>query len=198
MVLDPEKAEAQARHEHEHEHEHDIEDQRRPSTTHSYTTSSSNPEHHRRNDSHSSAGKEDPEPHHDALIPTTTLGGRSVADADVETAPCRATRSRAASSTRSRALTIVPRAQRRGLFGRFAIVPEVERPYDYKNSTKWGITVTISAATAAAPLGSAIFYRKFSLYSNKLLYPCPPTYRYGIHPVRLYLYNNLAIPDYHL
>ena len=65
-----------------------------------------------------------------------------------------------ASSARSRALTIVPRSKRRGLFGRFALLPEVENPYEYKNSTKWSITIIIAIATAAAPLGSAIFYRK--------------------------------------
>jgi hypothetical protein len=57
-------------------------------------------------------------------------------------------------------LSIVPRCKRRGLFGRFSIVPEVDRPYDYSNRTKWGITATISAATAAAPMGSSIFYRE--------------------------------------
>lgn len=64
------------------------------------------------------------------------------------------------SSTRSRALTIVPRSKRRGLLGRFAIVPEVERPFDYKRSTKWFITAVVALAAAAAPMGSAIFLRK--------------------------------------
>lgn len=68
------------------------------------------------------------------------------------------------SSTRPGPLVIVPRHKRRGLFARFAIVPEVEQPYDYKNSTKWGITLTVSIATAAAPLGSSIFYRKFQKF----------------------------------
>ncbi|TVY29592.1 MFS transporter [Lachnellula hyalina] len=58
----------------------------------------------------------------------------------------------------SRALSIVPRSRRRGLLGRFAcIIPEVERPYEYKNSTKWFITFIIALAAAAAPMGSAIF-----------------------------------------
>lgn len=70
------------------------------------------------------------------------------------------------SSTRSKAVTIVPRSQRRGLFARFAITPEVERPYEYKNSTKWWITATIALATLAAPLGSSIFYRKFAQDSS--------------------------------
>ncbi|KAM4057654.1 major facilitator superfamily protein [Hirsutella rhossiliensis] len=73
-----------------------------------------------------------------------------------------------ASSARSRPLTIVPRARRRGLFGRFTVVPEVERPYDYENSTKWGITATIAFATIAAPLGSAIFYPALPALSKEL------------------------------
>ncbi|TVY32359.1 MFS transporter [Lachnellula subtilissima] len=58
----------------------------------------------------------------------------------------------------SDALSIVPRSRRRGLLGRFAcIIPEVERPYEYKNSTKWFITFIIALAAAAAPMGTAIF-----------------------------------------
>lgn len=51
---------------------------------------------------------------------------------------------------------------------RFTIVPEVSRPYDYKNSTKWGITVTIAMATAAAPLGSSIFYPALPVMAREL------------------------------
>ncbi|KAI9048757.1 hypothetical protein LZ554_007588 [Drepanopeziza brunnea f. sp. 'monogermtubi'] len=61
-----------------------------------------------------------------------------------------------ASSTRSRALTLVPRAKRRGLLARLTLVPEVERPYEYKNNTKWFITFQVAIAAAAAPMGSAI------------------------------------------
>ncbi|KAK0728472.1 major facilitator superfamily domain-containing protein [Lasiosphaeria miniovina] len=53
---------------------------------------------------------------------------------------------------------VVPRAKRRGLFGRFAIIPEIESPYDYTNGTKWAITAVIALAAAAAPMGSGIFY----------------------------------------
>lgn len=98
--------------------------------------------------------------HQNDLVPAATVGepsGRGIYACEETCPPCR-TRSRA-SSTRSRPLTIVPRAKRRGLFGRFTLVPEVERPYDYKNSTKWTITAAISLATAAAPMGSSIFYR---------------------------------------
>ncbi len=64
----------------------------------------------------------------------------------------------ALSRTVSRALTVVPRAQRRGLFGQFAILPEVERPYEYRNKTKWLITLVVSLTAAGGPLGSSIFY----------------------------------------
>ena len=67
------------------------------------------------------------------------------------------------SSVRSRTLSVVPRSRRRGLLGRFAfIIPEVERPYEYKNSTKWFITLIVALAAAAAPMGSSIFLRRCS------------------------------------
>ncbi|UKZ58840.1 uncharacterized protein TrAtP1_000164 [Trichoderma atroviride] len=98
----------------------------------------------------------DVELHHDALVPTVSLATAAQAPATEQ----EAARSRSrASTTRSKTPKTVPRSQRRGLLGRFAVVPEVESPYEYKNSTKWGITLTIALATAAAPLGSSIFYR---------------------------------------
>ena len=54
----------------------------------------------------------------------------------------------------------VPRSQRRGLFGRFTLVAEVEEPKDYAKRTKWFITFIVSMAAMAAPMGSAIFFRK--------------------------------------
>lgn len=54
----------------------------------------------------------------------------------------------------------VPRAQRRGLFGRFTIVAEVTEPKNYPRSTKWFITFVVASAAVAAPLGSAILFRK--------------------------------------
>ncbi|KAH6899832.1 major facilitator superfamily domain-containing protein [Thelonectria olida] len=63
-----------------------------------------------------------------------------------------------ASSARSRPLSIVPRSQRRGLFGSITLVPEIPYPPDYKKSTKWGLTFIIALATAAAPLGSTVVY----------------------------------------
>jgi hypothetical protein len=64
-------------------------------------------------------------------------------------------------SVLSRTLSIVPRSKRRGLLGRLSIIPEVDRPYDYANGTKWLITLIVALAAAAAPLGSAIFFREY-------------------------------------
>ncbi|KAK1984820.1 major facilitator superfamily transporter [Colletotrichum cereale] len=71
-------------------------------------------------------------------------------------APAR-TRSRA-SSTRSRALSVVARSKRRGLFAQLAAIPEVDNPYNYTNKTKWTITLIIALAAAVSPMGSSIFY----------------------------------------
>lgn len=62
----------------------------------------------------------------------------------------------------------MPRARRRGLLARFAVVPEVERPYDCANSTKWGITTVAAVAAVAAPLGSSIFYPVLPALSREL------------------------------
>lgn len=72
------------------------------------------------------------------------------------------------SSVRSRPLSIVPHSKRRGLLGRFAIIPEVEWPHEYGNGTKWAITAIVALAAAAAPVGSAIFYRRLLFF---LVYP---------------------------
>lgn len=94
-------------------------------------------------------------------------GEPSAAQEDVE-----AVRSRSrASSTRSRALSIVPRSKRRGLLGRFSITPEVYRPYDYSNKTKWTLTLVVALAGAGAPLGSSIFYRTCLLVSIRRSLP---------------------------
>ena len=53
----------------------------------------------------------------------------------------------------------VPRSQRRGLFGRFTIVAEVEEPKHYSRRTKWYITFVVALAAVAAPMGSAIVFR---------------------------------------
>lgn len=57
-------------------------------------------------------------------------------------------------------LVTVPRSQRRGLFGRFTIIPEVEHPYSYRRSTKWFITAIVALAAIAGPMASAILMRK--------------------------------------
>jgi len=64
------------------------------------------------------------------------------------------------SSVRSRAVTIIPRLKRRGLLGQLAIIPEVTRPKEYTRKTKWLITLTVAIAAAAAPMGSAVFFRE--------------------------------------
>ncbi len=54
----------------------------------------------------------------------------------------------------------VPRSQRRGLFGRFTILAEVEEPKHYSRRTKWYITFVVALAAVAAPMGSAIIFRR--------------------------------------
>lgn len=54
----------------------------------------------------------------------------------------------------------VPRSQRRGLFGRFTILAEVENPKEYPRSVKWFITFVIAMAAIAAPIGSTLIFRK--------------------------------------
>ncbi|PMB63825.1 hypothetical protein BM221_010296 [Beauveria bassiana] len=71
-----------------------------------------------------------------------------------------------ASSTCARHAVIIPRSERCGLPSRFTILPEIENPYDSKRATRWGITATITVATAAAPLGSSIFLPFVLLPSN--------------------------------
>jgi hypothetical protein len=68
------------------------------------------------------------------------------------------------SSVRSRPLSIIPRSKRRGLLARLTVVPEVERPYEYKRSTKWLITFLVALAAAAAPMGSSIFFRELYIF----------------------------------
>ena len=96
---------------------------------------------------------------HDDIEHVVTLG-KSIGS--IENRSVRRAQSRA-SSTPSRPLSIVPRSKRRGILGRLTVVPEVDNPYDYKPSTKWGLTFIIALATAAAPLGSTIFYRKYTI-----------------------------------
>lgn len=73
--------------------------------------------------------------------------------------PARSRTQSRASSARSRPLTIVPRAKRRGLFATLTVIPEVERPYDYSRKTKWTITAIVALAAAGGPIGSNLMYR---------------------------------------
>ncbi len=57
---------------------------------------------------------------------------------------------------------MVPRSQRRGLFSRFTVIPEVENPYEYSNGTKWWMTIIVSIAAATSATGSSIFYREYT------------------------------------
>ncbi|KAL2131016.1 hypothetical protein VTI74DRAFT_5655 [Chaetomium olivicolor] len=75
-------------------------------------------------------------------------------DREEKTGGSRPQSQRASSFANTRA---VARAERRGLLGRFTLIPEVEKPYEYKNSTKWMITAVVALAAAAAPMGSGIF-----------------------------------------
>lgn len=56
----------------------------------------------------------------------------------------------------------VPRSKRRGLFGRFTVVAEVDEPKHYPRRIKWYITFVVALAAVAAPMGSAIIFRNGS------------------------------------
>jgi hypothetical protein len=72
-------------------------------------------------------------------------------------------RSKSRSSFVSGGLSLtIPRSKRRGLLGRFTVIPEVNRPYDdYSRRTKWTISLLVALAAAAAPMGSSIIYRTY-------------------------------------
>lgn len=107
---------------------------------------------HDKTEEHHDPGAEGPE----------GLDTGAVADSPTHTPPRSPTRSRA-SSARSRPLTIVPRAKRRGLFATLTVIPEVERPYDYSRKTKWTITAIVALAAAGGPIGSNLMYRMYCL-----------------------------------
>lgn len=137
--------------------------------------------HHRRGEKEARENDtdEEDEDHRNDLVPAATMGepsGEGIYACEPTCSPCR-TRSRT-SSIRSRPLAVVPRGKRRGLFAGLTVLPEVERPYDYKNSTKWAITATVSFAAAAAPMGSSIFYRKL------LLSPPPDLHTHTVGALR--------------
>ncbi|KAI9892023.1 MAG: hypothetical protein M1814_002218 [Vezdaea aestivalis] len=57
-----------------------------------------------------------------------------------------------------RTATRVSISNRRGLFAMVALIPEVEQPYSYSNSTKWLITFVVAVAGSVAPFGSGIIF----------------------------------------
>ncbi|KAL2808095.1 MFS general substrate transporter [Aspergillus granulosus] len=62
----------------------------------------------------------------------------------------------------------VPRSQRRGLFGRLSLIPEVTNPYSYSNGTKWWMTVIVSFASITSSTGSSIFYPALAQVADDL------------------------------
>ncbi|KAA8644077.1 hypothetical protein EYZ11_005460 [Aspergillus tanneri] len=62
----------------------------------------------------------------------------------------------------------VPQSQRRGLLGRFSIIPEVTNPYTYGNGTKWWMTVIVSFAAITSSTGSSIFYPALAQVADDL------------------------------
>ncbi|KUI68027.1 MFS antiporter QDR3 [Cytospora mali] len=68
----------------------------------------------------------------------------------------------------TRALVIVPRSERRGLFGHFAIIPEVTNPYDYGHGTKWAMTIIVALAAATSSTGTSIFYPALGMVAKDL------------------------------
>ncbi|KAL1966768.1 hypothetical protein VTN77DRAFT_3965 [Rasamsonia byssochlamydoides] len=62
----------------------------------------------------------------------------------------------------------VPRLKRRGLFGQFTLIAEVENPKTYPRKTKWFLTFVVAMAAVAAPMGSSIFFPSLSQVSRDL------------------------------
>jgi hypothetical protein len=60
----------------------------------------------------------------------------------------------------------VPRLERRGLLGRFTLIPEITIPNHYPRRTKWLITAIVALAAAAAPMGSAIILPALTIVSH--------------------------------
>lgn len=64
-------------------------------------------------------------------------------------------------------IVVVPRLERRGLLGRFSVIPEITNPREYGNGTKWAMTVIVSFAAITSSTGSSIFFR-----GCYCLFPC--------------------------
>lgn len=54
---------------------------------------------------------------------------------------------------------LVDRSQRRGFLPQLTLVPELQDPRTYSNSTKWLLTSLVAVAGAMSSTGSSIFYR---------------------------------------
>lgn len=63
---------------------------------------------------------------------------------------------------------VVPRLSRRGLFGQFTLLAEVENPKTYSRRKKWFITFIVAWAGATAPMGSAILFPALSQVTKEL------------------------------
>lgn len=118
---------------------------------------------HRRHSSTSSNDDDEAEEHHDPEPEGPEGLNTDILTPQISTAAARARSHSRASSARSRPLVVVPRGERRGLFARFVVIPEVERPYDYSRRTKWLITLIVALAAAGGPIGSNIMYRMFAV-----------------------------------
>jgi hypothetical protein len=95
----------------------------------------------------------------DHSLPTSPMD--NIEPAPVETIGHASHSKSRSSSVQTRPMSVIPRSERRGLFGRLTVIPEVERPYEYKLKQKWLITLFVALAAAAAPMGSSVFYREF-------------------------------------
>ena len=62
----------------------------------------------------------------------------------------------------------VPRLERRGLFANLSLIPEVDNPYNWPNSTKWWVTFIVGVAAAAAPMGSAVVLPALTMITEDL------------------------------
>ncbi|KAE8145353.1 major facilitator superfamily domain-containing protein [Aspergillus avenaceus] len=63
---------------------------------------------------------------------------------------------------------VVPRLKRRGLFGQYTLLAEVENPKRYSRKKKWFITFIVAWAGATAPMGSSILFPALSQVSAEL------------------------------
>ncbi|KAL5361382.1 major facilitator superfamily domain-containing protein [Aspergillus floccosus] len=63
---------------------------------------------------------------------------------------------------------VIPRLKRRGLFGQFTLLAEVDNPKAYSRKKKWFVTFIVAVAGITAPMGSSIFFPSLSQVSKDL------------------------------